>query len=98
MIPRPQGAATTGRARPGAAAAGGARLGAAEAAMAQETRKQQIARRLRLSEHVLEQYLQLKRAEVEDETELAGKGSATAVRQDVERRPAQRRASPEKRA
>jgi hypothetical protein len=33
----------------------------------QETRKQQIARRLRVSERVLEQYLQLKRAEVEDE-------------------------------
>jgi hypothetical protein len=31
-----------------------------------ETRKQQIARRLRVSERVLEQYLQLKRAEVED--------------------------------
>lgn len=31
----------------------------------QETRKQQIARRLRVSERVLEQYLQLKRAEVE---------------------------------
>jgi hypothetical protein len=33
----------------------------------QETRKQQIARRLRVSERVLEQYLQLKRAEVEDQ-------------------------------
>jgi hypothetical protein len=33
-----------------------------------ETRKQQIARRLRVSERVLEQYLQLKRAEVEDST------------------------------
>jgi hypothetical protein len=33
----------------------------------QETRKQQIARRLRVSERVLEQYLQLKRAEVEEQ-------------------------------
>lgn len=64
--------------------------------MAQETRKQQIARRLRLSERVLEQYLQLKRAEVEDEAELAGKGSA-ARGQQVERRSAPRRESVEKR-
>jgi predicted transcriptional regulator len=33
----------------------------------QETRKQQIARRLGVSERVLEQYLQLKRAEVEEQ-------------------------------
>lgn len=45
--------------------------GAEEAAMANgETRKQQIARRLRVSEKLLEQYLQLKRAEVQDEASL----------------------------
>ncbi|MEX2541156.1 MAG: hypothetical protein WD314_05080 [Trueperaceae bacterium] len=66
--------------------------------MAQETRKQQIARRLQLSERVLEQYLQLKRAEVEDEVELGGKGTAAVTGQQVERRSTQRRQSVEKRA
>lgn len=35
-----------------------------------ETRKQQIARRLKVSERVLEQYFQSKQAEVIDEQEL----------------------------
>lgn len=36
-----------------------------------ETRKQQIARRLKLSESVLEQYFESKRAEIEDEASEA---------------------------
>lgn len=45
----------------------------------QETRKQQIARRLRLSERVLEQYFQLKRAEVEDESATVQSPTSTST-------------------
>lgn len=53
-----------------------------------ETRKQQIARRLRVSERVLEQYLQLKRAEVEEESSLedANVTAAATVEQRREAR------------
>ncbi|MEX2536018.1 MAG: hypothetical protein WD273_10535 [Trueperaceae bacterium] len=45
-----------------------------------ETRKQQIARRLKVSERVLEQYLQSKQAEVEEsEASAAASGGASMV-------------------
>jgi DNA-binding transcriptional regulator LsrR (DeoR family) len=52
----------------------------------QETRKQQIARRLRVSERVLEQYLQLKRAEVEDQVEPVEISDARSAEARVEPR------------
>lgn len=56
-----------------------------------ETRKQQIARRLRVSERVLEQYLQLKRAEVEEESSLEDANVTAAATVEQRREASEKR-------